>query len=67
MSEENEAERVLLFNHPDVWGVGVTSVDGVLHLKVWVAQDTPEVRAFIPPVVDGLPTIIEVGGRPVPL
>lgn len=62
---EDRTERLSLFEHPDVVGVGVTEVDGVKHLRVFVIRDTPELRAFIPAVVDGLPTIIQVSGLPV--
>lgn len=60
-------ERAALFNHPDVFGVGITEREGKKYMRVFVKKDTQDVRAFIPPFVDGLPTIIEVGEPPVAL
>lgn len=67
MADEVSKERAALFDHPDVWGAGITEREGKKYLRVFVRQDTPEVRAFVPAIVDGLPTIIEAGDPPVAL
>ena len=67
MSDEISKERAALFDHPDVWGAGITEREGKKYMRVFIKRDTPEIRAFIPSTVEGFPTVVEVGDPPVAL
>lgn len=64
-----EAKRGLsrrLLAEPGVSGVGIGEVAGNEQIVVYLAEDTPAVRALVPGDADGYPVSIEVIGPVVP-
>ena len=64
-----EAKRGLsrrLLAQPGVSGVGIGEVAGDEQIVVYLAEDTPAVRALVPGEADGYPVAVEVIGPVVP-
>jgi hypothetical protein len=57
-----------LLQHAGVAGVGVeTTADHQERIKVYLAEESPALRALVPLVADGYPVVVEVIGRITPL
>ncbi len=64
-----EAKRGLsrrLMRHPGVSGVGIESAADGERIKVYLAEESPELRALVPTIVDGYPVAVEIIGRITP-
>jgi hypothetical protein len=64
-----EAKRGLsrrLLAQPGVSGVGIGEAAGNEQIVVYLAEDTPAVRALVPREADGYPVAVEVIGTVVP-
>jgi hypothetical protein len=62
----NQAKRKLsreLLQNPRISGVGIdTADDGGEQIKVYLADDDPDLASAVPPDVDGYPVATEVMG-----
>jgi hypothetical protein len=62
-----EAKRHLsriLLQHPGVWGVGIEApAGGGEQIKVYLREDTPELRSLVPTTAEGYPVVVEAIGR----
>ena len=64
-----EAKRGLsrrLLTQPGVSGVGIGEAAGDEQIVVYLAEDTPAIRALVPGEADGYPVVVEVIGPVVP-
>ena len=65
-----EAKRALarrLLRHAGLSGVGIEAAEGGgERIKVYLAADDDNLRALIPPAVEGYPVVVEVVGRITP-
>jgi hypothetical protein len=56
----------LLLTQPEVSGVGLGEVAGGQRIVVYLAEDTPAIRALVPDEVAGYPVSVEVVGTITP-
>jgi hypothetical protein len=53
-----------LLQHPGVEGVGIeAAAGGGEQIKVYLREDTPELRSLVPPTVEEYPVVVEAIGR----
>lgn len=65
-ARRNAGSARRLLAQPGVSGVGIGEVAGNEQIVVYLAEDTPAVRALVPGEADGYPVAVEVIGAVVP-
>lgn len=56
-----------LLRHPGVSGVGIeTAEGGGERIKVYLAEENPDLRQLVPATVEGYPVVVEIIGRVTP-